>query len=114
MPAETGFSSVLLSMLLVLGCLAALPWILKRLRLQQQARPGSLRVVESLSLGPRERLIVVHADGERLLLGVAGQGVQLIKSLGPAPEQDSAPAIGGGSAFSQVLQQWRSRSQESA
>lgn len=101
-------------MLFVLCCLAALPWLLKRLRLQGAARQGSMRIVESLSLGPRERLIVVEAGNERMLLGVAAQGVQLIKTLGPAAlesdkacEQATAPA----SAFAQVLSQWRSRSQ---
>ena len=50
-------------------------------------RPGAMSVDASLALGGKERLLVVNVEGQRLLIGVAPGGVQLITELGEQTAQ---------------------------
>jgi flagellar protein FliO/FliZ len=73
------WSSVVL--LLVIAAIPATLWLVRRMPGIGSQRHGKLRVVESLSIGPRERLVVVHTGKEYLLMGTAGQQLTLIKEL---------------------------------
>jgi len=72
----------LLSFVLVIGLMLGLLWALKRLQggALMQRKHQRLQVLETLSLGPRQKLALVRVDGQQMLVGVtAGQ----INSLGP-------------------------------
>jgi len=78
--------------MLALGAFAV---ILRRLQGRAGAGRGALRVRAALALGGRERLLIVEAEGERLLLGVGAGGVRLLRCLGPAgagPDAIPGPA----------------------
>lgn len=44
---------------------------------------GSLRFVRALPVGPRERIVIVEVDGERMLVGVSAGSVSLLTRLSP-------------------------------
>ncbi len=44
--------------------------------------PG-LRFVCALPVGPRERVVVIEVDGERMLIGVSAASVTLLTRLAP-------------------------------
>jgi flagellar protein FliO/FliZ len=72
----------LLSFVLVIGLMLGLLWALKRLQggALMQRKHQRLQVLETLSLGPRQKLALVRVDGQQMLVGVtAGQ----INALGP-------------------------------
>ncbi|HXJ35881.1 MAG TPA: flagellar biosynthetic protein FliO [Candidatus Eisenbacteria bacterium] len=63
--------------------------------MRRAGAPGAdaIRVVTNRYLGGKRFLTLVEVDGERLLLGVAGEQVSLVARLGhaePAPEQPGA------------------------
>lgn len=71
--------------LLVLTLLAVVLYLLRRL--QQRTGLGGtrrLRLVESLSVGPRHKVAVLSWDGQEWLVGVGPQGLSV---LGTAPEK---------------------------
>jgi len=71
----------LLAFVAVIALIPVALWLLKRL---QGGPPGSGRVVTlvgGLTLGPRERIAVVEADGRRWMIGVTGQSISLITEL---------------------------------
>lgn len=77
---------VTLSLVVVVAALLAFAWVLRRLnRIQARAGGVSLRVVGALSLGARERILVVEAEGTRLLVGVSPGGLRTLHVLGEAP-----------------------------
>ncbi|MBL4900001.1 MAG: flagellar biosynthetic protein FliO [Colwellia sp.] len=78
--ANTDVGSMILSLLMVLALIFISALILKRFNFTQK-NTGQLKVIASLSLGVKERLIVVQVGEQQLVLGVTSQQITLIKSL---------------------------------
>lgn len=67
---------VAMSLGLVVALIVVAAWLLRRSPLGAFARAsGPLKVVATLPLGPKERLILIESEGSRLLLGVAPSGI---------------------------------------
>jgi flagellar protein FliO/FliZ len=85
--ANMDAGSMILSLLMVLALIVLCAFVLKRFNLTQQG-VSQLKVVTSLSLGAKERVVVVQAGEQQLLLGVTAQQVTLIERLSePLPSQ---------------------------
>ncbi|MDX2367169.1 MAG: flagellar biosynthetic protein FliO [Colwellia sp.] len=78
--ANTDAGSMILSLLMVLALIVISALVLKRFNFTQQ-NTGQLKVVASLSLGVKERLVVAQVGDQQLVLGVTPQQITLIKSL---------------------------------
>jgi len=93
--------SGLVGMLVALGIVLGLAWVcLKFLRNWQERGIGrregeperQLRFVRALAVGQRERLMLVEAEGELMLIGVASGSVTLLRNWGvPAGDAPTAP-----------------------
>lgn len=93
--------SGLFGMLVALGIVLGLAWIcLKFLRNWQERGIGRregeperrLRFVRALAVGQRERLMLVEAEGELMLIGVSGGSVTLLRNWGATPDEaDGSP-----------------------
>ena len=94
-----------LGMLLVLGLILGIAWILKRSGRFQLAAGGGLRVLGGLSMGTRERVVLVQVGETQLLLGVAPGRVQTLHVLEqPLVGQDNAsPAPGFADQLGRLL-----------
>ncbi len=71
----TDLSSVILSLALVVGFIFAAAWVVRRTPFGVGRGNGPLKVIAALPLGPRERLLLVDARGEELLIAVSPAGV---------------------------------------
>ena len=69
---------VTLSLMLVVAVLLVLAWAMRRLGRFQSQGAASLRVLGGLRLGARERILLVEAEGRRLLVGVAPGGLRTL------------------------------------
>lgn len=88
------------SLILVIGLILLCAWLLKRMGSLQSNGSNLLRVRASLSVGLKERVVLVEAAGETLLLGVSPGGVTCLHRFdAPLPAEASTP-----NAFAQVLQ----------
>ena len=99
--AMTSLWQLTLGMLVVLGLIVSIAWLLKRTGRFQMAAGGGLRVIGGLSMGSRERVVLVQAGETQLLLGVAPGRVQTLHVL-DKPLQIGSP---GGSGFAEQLSQ---------
>jgi flagellar protein FliO/FliZ len=101
-PALAAFAAVLVLIPLAL-------WALKRLQAGGPAGQRVVTLVGGLTLGPRERIAVVEAQGRRWMIGVTGQSISLLAELDrPEPgsaASEAAPATVGfpPNPFSQML-----------
>ena len=103
--ADAGsIGGALFSLVLVVGLILALGWLARRMPgMQRGAAASNLKVVASVSLGPRERAVVVDVGGTQLLVGVGQGGVRTLHTLAaplPVAEASNTP-----SPFAQVLAQ---------
>jgi flagellar protein FliO/FliZ len=73
-------ASMIMSLLMVLILIFASAWLLKKFNVVNNSVTG-MKVISSLSLGNKEKLIVVQVADEQLLLGVSSQQITLIKVL---------------------------------
>ncbi len=91
----------LASFALVIVLLLSLLFVLKRLQHGSvfKSRGQRLHVLESLSLGTRQRLVLVRLDQQELLLGVGANEVQtlLVQSVTTGPSAN-APVTDGATA----------------
>ena len=72
---------VTLGLVLVLGAIAATAWIVRRFFRFHPGIDGQLKVICGVSIGPRERVLIVQAGSAQLVLGVAPGRVQTLHVL---------------------------------
>ena len=99
--AAGAVGGTVLALLLVVGVILALAWLAKRMPGIGAVGGGNpaLKIVGSLALGPRERVVVVDVGGTQLLLSTGPHGTRALHTLEqPLPASANAP-----SPFAQVL-----------
>ena len=103
--ATAGLLQWLFSSLLVLGIIIALAWGLKKSRLVPQMGRPDFKVLFTLPVGYKEKLMVVQAGEQQLLLGVTAQQISFLTELNP-PIAITTPAP----VFAQHLSRWMNKS----
>ncbi|MBA6350906.1 flagellar biosynthetic protein FliO [Colwellia sp. BRX9-1] len=84
--------SMIVSLLAVLVAIVIIAWLLKKLQVGGTSVNG-LKVVTSLNLGSKERLVVVQVGKKQLLLGVTGQQINILDTLAEPIEVKSGVPI---------------------
>lgn len=84
--------SMILSLLAVLVAIVIAAWLLKKFQVGGTTVNG-LKIVTSLSLGAKERIVVVQVGEKQLLLGVTGQQINLLDTLAEPLEIKSVVPI---------------------
>jgi flagellar protein FliO/FliZ len=85
------------SLIAVVAIILGLAWMTRRMQLMRGAAGSELSVRASLPVGLKERVVIVEAQGQQFLIGVAPGQVSILKALGPAP-QEPAGRVPGSSA----------------
>lgn len=77
----------------VLGLIAGLAWLARRMGLARTGASALLHVVGSASLGTRERVVVLEIGESWLVVGVGAGTVSALATLpkGDVPARDAAP-----------------------
>ena len=96
---------VILQLSLVLAAIGACAWLIRRTPLGRRTGK-SLKVKDSLSLGARERLLVVRFENRELLLGVNSQRITLLSECDAReePVEDSDAPVQARSFFEMLGQ----------
>ncbi len=116
---SSGFGSMLGQMmavlLLVIILLLAIAWVLKRAGVAQGALNGQLAVIGAVSVGQREKVVLIQAGQEQLLVGVTANEINLLHLLSEPIVMDanasSSSTFNLGESFAQKLNQAISRRQ---
>ena len=86
-PTGDAVLPMLLSLLLIMAVIFAVAWAAKKLNLTPN-NTGHFKLVSSMSLGGRERMVIIEVQGQQHALGVTSQSVnhlfQLDKNIEPA------------------------------
>jgi len=77
----TDATTMILSLLLVLMVVIASAYLLKKFQITAQGGHQSLKVITSVHLGTKERVVVVQVADKQLVLGVTAHQVTLLDTL---------------------------------
>lgn len=95
--STSGLVQVTLGLAVVLALILLLAWLLRRFGPLHASSRGTVRLLGGVSLGQRERAMLVQVGDKQLLLGVAPGNVRTLHVF-DAPVQPEAPTPGGESA----------------
>ncbi len=102
---------VILSLAGVVVLIFAAGWLSRRLQGRTGAAGRRIRCVETFAVGARERLLLLDADGKRLLVGVGQGGMRTLHVYdgdAPPPPEASAP-MAPGVGFGELLARWKQK-----
>lgn len=88
--ASPSLLGAVFALLLVVALILALAWLLRRLPGSGFKPAAGLRVVASLAVGAKERIMVVEIGDAQLLIGVTAGGIRTLHAL-PEPLPVTAP-----------------------
>lgn len=80
------------SLAAVVAIILALAWMTRRMQGLRGVANAELRVRSTLAVGLKERVVIVEAQGQQFLIGVAPGQVRLLQSLGAVPDAPIATA----------------------
>lgn len=67
------------SLFLVIFLILAMAWLAKKFKLSTTLKNNkNFKLIEQLSLGSKQKIIIVEVDSERLVLGVTEQNISLL------------------------------------
>lgn len=97
--------STALSLILVLAVIFALAWLLRWMQGARTGAPGALRIHSGIQVGPKERVILLQAGDQHLLLGVAPGRVQTLHVFAQPPVMTAGEPVSDLSPFAEKLRQ---------
>lgn len=90
-----------LSLVVVLIAIGLCAWLAKKSRMTSFGQ-GQMKVIANLSLGTKERVVVVQIGQQQYVLGVTGQHIELIDKLAD-PLQENTQLSGFAKQLNRML-----------
>ncbi|MEO9080221.1 MAG: flagellar biosynthetic protein FliO [Rhodanobacter sp.] len=103
---------VILSLIGIIVLILIAGKLSRRMRTHGGAGSRSIRCVETFAVGTRDRLLLIDANGQRLLIGIGQGGMHTLHVYdGAAPEQAERlqAASPAKPAFAELLARWKQR-----
>jgi len=82
--STAGLGQVITGLLLVIIVIFVITWVIRRVPGLQRVGQGTIRIIDSMHVSPRERILLIEIDEQQLLLGVTGQNISTLYVL-PEP-----------------------------
>ncbi|MEO8224025.1 MAG: flagellar biosynthetic protein FliO [Gammaproteobacteria bacterium] len=79
---------MVLGLAVVLALLAATAWLSRRFRVGSGMRGGMIEVVSGMSLGARERVVLLRVGGDQVLVGLSPTGMRTLHVLTQVNDTD--------------------------
>ncbi len=105
-PGAGSLVQVTLSLVLVLGAVFAAAWLVRRVKTFGRFASGPIEIIADVSVGTKERAVLVQVGGKQLLLGVTPGRVTTLHVLDEPVSPGARPMDGGAqrSAEAQLAQ----------
>ncbi len=104
-PMNAGYlAQLVVGLLFVIVCIVALAWFAKRFGRLQTSSDGALQMLGGMSMGARERIVLVQVGDKQLLLGVAAGSINTLHVLDePVETVHSRSVSAPGGSFAEKL-----------
>lgn len=95
---------LIIGLVVVLLCILALAWFAKRMNHLQASGDGMLKILGGLSMGTRERVVLLQVGSDQLLIGVSPGRINTLHVLAAPIDSDKLSASpASGKSFSEKL-----------
>ena len=75
-PLSVGsLAQLTLSLIAIVALILAISWALKRLKLAGPRGSGEIAVLDELSVGPKERIVLIRVGESQVLVGIGAGGL---------------------------------------
>lgn len=93
------------SLLMVLACIVAVAWLLRRMNIAQQGTGNLLKVIGSVAIGQRERIVLIEVNETWLLVGVGPGQIRTLHQMEKAEDwqSDAKPLSASDNKFAKML-----------
>ncbi|MCK6265486.1 flagellar biosynthetic protein FliO [Vibrio sp. ZSDE26] len=91
------------SLLFVVALILVLAWAVKRMRVPTMMNQKGLSIVRQITVGTKERIMIVQAGEDQFLVGVTSQSIQLISKLDTPITQEELASGSFADQMSQLL-----------
>ncbi|MGA0586332.1 FliO/MopB family protein [Dyella sp. KRB-257] len=100
---------VVLSLAGIIALIFAAGWLSRRLAGRTAPGGRRIRCVETLAVGARDRVLLLEANGKRLLVGAGPGGLRTLHVYDGdiASSDDSAPPAAPAPGFAELLARWK-------
>jgi flagellar protein FliO/FliZ len=101
---------VVLSLLGIIGLILAAGWLSRRAQRRHGVAGRRIRCVETFAVGARDRLLLLDADGKRLLIGMGPGGMRTLHVFDGTPAEPVAieqADVAAMPAFGELLARWK-------
>ncbi len=100
---------IVLSLLLVIFCVAIFSIIVKKLNGMSFNENRKLKTISGLSLGSKERVVLIQVGDKQILLGVSPGGISKIEEFDdPIVNANDSPSFNFKAQFKRFMQQGKS------
>lgn len=98
------FLQMAFGLIIVIGAIVAMTWLIRRMGYVQPRVSGALKILTGMSLGQRERVVLMQVGEQQLVVGITPGNIRTLLVLDkPISTEVSMESTGDGS-FAQKLQ----------
>jgi flagellar protein FliO/FliZ len=98
------FMQMAFGLLIVIGAILVMTWIIRRMGYVQARVSGALKILGGLSLGQRERVVLMQVGEQQLVVGITPGNIRTLLVLDKPIEVEATPHAGVEGSFAQKLQ----------
>jgi flagellar protein FliO/FliZ len=93
---------VVVGLIVVIAAILLCGWLARRTGVAGRTQGGAMRIVDSLNLGPRQRIVLVEVEDSWVVVGVTAGQMNVLHTL---PAGDTASPLTSGASFATRLGQ---------
>ena len=101
--SASSIANMFMGLGLVLAIIFVMAWVVKRMGGMQLAGSQRLKVLAGLSVGTREKVVLIQVENKRIVLGVAQGQVNTLHVLDGEYENNEAESFNTGADFKDKL-----------
>jgi len=101
--SSSDIGTMVIGLVAVLGLILLLAWLSKRFNLAAPGGNSSMKLLSAMSVGPKEKIMLVEVEGEKLLLGVTPHQINRLGSYGKSSDVNSTDEAGTKTEFAERM-----------
>jgi len=82
-------------LILIVALILLLAWLVKKFNLNQQSHSGLIKIIAALSIGTRDRIVLLQIGDEQILVGLTPGRIEKLHTLAQPLEAPGEQVVAG-------------------